>query len=461
MSTRKAFVSRRVFLENEIIPACIIVDSGKVTSIQPGDGSKISKSDVSEIINVGDQLIMPGVVDCHVHVNEPGRTAWEGYLTATKAAAAGGVTTIVDMPLNSIPSTVTLPAFTTKLSEAAGKCYVDVGFWGGIVPGNQNELVPMLNAGVMGFKCFLIHSGVDEFPHVDRSDLEQAFPILQGTSAVVLFHAEVDCGCGSSTYIEKEPRKYETFLESRPDQMELEAIKLVCELCLKYRVRCHIVHLSTAKALPIIIEARKAGAPLTVETCHHYLSLEAETIPDGATQYKCCPPIRGKSNQDLLWEALKDGHIDMVVSDHSPCTADLKVLDTGDFLCAWGGIASVQLGLSLFWTNCLRHDMTLVDLVQLLCRKTAEMANLGHRKGAIKEGYDADFVIWDPDSTFKVTEKNIHFKNKITPYMGKELKGVVQSTIVQGVTVYDRGEFSEAPRGHFMLNEKNKSQSAL
>ncbi|CAG2239479.1 allB [Mytilus edulis] len=317
---------------------------------------------------------MPGVVDCHVHVNEPGRTAWEGYLTATKAAAAGGVTTIVDMPLNSIPSTVTLPAFTTKLSEAAGKCYVDVGFWGGIVPGNQNELVPMLNAGVMGFKCFLIHS---------------------------------------------EPRKYETFLESRPDQMELEAIKLVCELCLKYRVRCHIVHLSTAKALPIIIEARKAGAPLTVETCHHYLSLEAETIPDGATQYKCCPPIRGKSNQDLLWEALKDGHIDMVVSDHSPCTADLSLRHSTNTIASAVVIAShskykemeafdgilpqlVCAGLSLFWTNCLRHDMTLVDLVQLLCRKTAEMANLGHRKGAIKEGYDADFVVWDPDSTFKV-----------------------------------------------------------
>ena len=404
---------------------------------------------------------MPGVVDAHVHVNEPGRTAWEGYVTATKAAAAGGVTTIVDMPLNSIPSTVTLPAFHTKLAEAGGKCHVDVGFWGGIVPGNEKELLPMLSAGVMGFKCFLIHSGVDDFPSVDRSDLEKAFQVLQGTSTVVLFHAEVDCGCASTSSSTKGPRKYETFLESRPENMELEAIKLVCEMCLKYRVRCHIVHLSAAKALPMIIKTKEAGAPLTVETCHHYLSLESETIPDGATEYKCCPPIREKSNQEQLWDALKKGYIDMVVSDHSPCTPDLKDLEKGDFMSAWGGIASVQLGLTLFWTNCLRHDMTLVELVNLLCKRTADMASLGHRKGSIKEGYDADFVIWDPDASYTVHKNSIHFKNKITPYMGKVLRGVVHSTIVRGVKVYDKEEqFLGKPHGNFLLNKTDPVKNA-
>uniref|UniRef100_K1R1D5 allantoinase n=1 Tax=Magallana gigas TaxID=29159 RepID=K1R1D5_MAGGI len=330
-----------------------------------------------------------------------GRTSWEGYTTATRAAAAGGITTIVDMPLNSIPSTTTLDAFRTKLDAAKNQCFVDVAFWGGIVPGNAEELKPMLNAGVVGFKCFLIHSGVDDFPHVEQADLETALKTLQGTDATVLFHAEMDCACNGS---KGNPEEYRTFLESRPAVMEEKAIDLVCEMCLKYKVKCHIVHLSAASALPSIVAAKEKGAPLTVETCHHYLSLNAETVPNGNTLYKCCPPIREKKNQDLLWDGLKKGYIDMVVSDHSPCTPDLKLLDKGDFMAAWGGVASVQFGLSLFWTNCRNYGMNLFDMVKLMCENTAKLASLSHRKGAIRAGYDADFVIWDPDVPFEVSK---------------------------------------------------------
>ncbi|OWF41243.1 allantoinase, mitochondrial-like [Mizuhopecten yessoensis] len=449
-STRKAFRGNRVVLDGTVEKACIVVEHGKIVDILKGEAAyDINKDDFCMVVDAGNDVIMPGVVDSHVHVNEPGRTMWEGYWTATEAAAVGGTTTIVDMPLNCIPSTTSCSAFATKLEYAQNKCFVDVGFWGGIVPNNQDELRPMLNAGVLGFKCFLIHSGVDDFPAVTRSDLEVAMEILQDTDAVILFHAEMDCSCGSPTA--GEPKEYQTFLDSRPDVMEIEAIKLVCELCLKYRVKCHIVHLSSATALPLIVEAKRQGAPLTVETCHHYLSLEAENVPGGATQYKCCPPIRSKHNQEALWEGIQSGHIDMVVSDHSPCTPDLKELATGDFTTAWGGIASVQFGLSLFWTSCQKYDLTLHDVVRLLCCNTAQLAGLGHRKGAIQTGYDADFVIWDPQASYQVTIGMIRHKNKLTPYEGRQLQGVVKTTVVGGATVYDNNATVRSPRGNMLL----------
>nr|XP_029512341.1 allantoinase, mitochondrial-like [Oncorhynchus nerka] len=352
-STVSAVRSSRVLCGTVIRPALIVIKEGKIHKILPdSSGSTGYTAAGCEVLDVGDHLVMPGIVDCHVHVNEPGRTTWEGFWTATRAAAAGGVTTIVDMPLNSIPPTTTLDNFHEKMAAASGKCFVDTAFWGGVVPGNQLELLPMIRAGVAGFKCFLIHSGVEEFPHVTDEDLHIAMKQLQGTGSVLLFHAERDVPLP----LEKEerdvplqseeadPKEYSTFLKSRPDVMELEAIRTVTELCLKYQVHCHIVHLSSAQPLALIQAAKQAGAPLTVETTHHYLSLSAEHIPAGATQFKCCPPIRGVANQEQLWSALKAGQIDMVVSDHSPCTPDLKRLDSGDFTQAWGGISSLQFG---------------------------------------------------------------------------------------------------------------------
>ncbi|XP_048397652.2 allantoinase, mitochondrial [Stegostoma tigrinum] len=442
--------SRKVLLDSGICPAHIIIEGGKIVDIVP-EGVTAPQGTSQQILDVGDLLVMPGVVDSHVHVNEPGRTDWEGYWTATRAAAAGGITTIADMPLNSIPPTTTLENFRTKLQAARDKCFVDTAFWGGIVPGNQSALRPMIKAGVPGFKCFLINSGVDEFPHVTEADLQPALSQLQGTGRVLLFHAERKLEHVTPQL--NNPRDYTTFLVTRPDEMEVDAIRIVIKLCLQYRVHCHIVHLSTAEALPLINEARRAGAMLTVETTHHYLSLAAEDIPEGATHYKCCPPIRARRNQERLWSALKAGKIDMVVSDHSPCTADLKLLQSGDFLKAWGGISSLQFGLPLFWTSARQRGFSLQDVVNLMCKNTARLCGLENRKGSLVVGKDADLVIWDPDREFEVKDASIHHKNKLTPYLGRRLQGEVFATIVRGKIVYLQGKFSDKPLGeHILIN---------
>ncbi|XP_030647180.1 allantoinase, mitochondrial [Chanos chanos] len=456
-SAVSAVRSQRVLYGKEVRPALIIIKDGKIHNILPDPGDTLYTA--GEVLDVGNSLVMPGIVDCHVHVNEPGRTTWEGYWTATRAAAAGGVTTIVDMPLNSIPPTTTLSNFHEKLQAATGQCFVDTAFWGGVVPGNQMELRPMVQAGVAGFKCFLIHSGVDEFPHVTDNDLHTAMKQLQNTGSVLLFHAEREIQ--QPVAEDGDPSEYSTFLRSRPDIMELEAIRTVAELCLQYQVRCHIVHLSSAQPLQIIRAARQAGAPLTVETTHHYLSLSAEDIPIGATQFKCCPPIRGMANQEQLWSAVKAGDIDMVVSDHSPCTPDLKRLDSGDFIQAWGGISSLQFGLSLFWTSASKRGFTLADVVRLLCKEPAQLCRLDNQKGNLSPGYDADLVIWDPEKEFKVKEENIHHKNKLTPYLGLTLRGEVQATIVRGRVVYTSGSFSPQPLGKHLLVNHAKTHAAL
>uniref|UniRef100_A0A4W6EV35 allantoinase n=1 Tax=Lates calcarifer TaxID=8187 RepID=A0A4W6EV35_LATCA len=436
-SVVSAVRSKRVLIGNDVRPAVVIIKDGKIHQIL--SESNFSVGVGCEVLDVGDSVVMPGIVDSHVHVNEPGRTSWEGFWTATKAAAAGGVTTIVDMPLNSIPPTTTLGNFHEKLREATGKCFVDTAFWGGVIPGNQV---------VAGFKCFLIHSGVEEFPHVTNCDLHAAMKQLQGTGSVLLFHAELDVQ--QTTEESGDPSQYSTFLESRPDVMEVEAIRTVTELCLQYQVRCHIVHLSSAKPLKLIQKARQAGAPLTVETTHHYLSLCAENIPAGATQFKCCPPIRGSNNQEQLWSALKAGQIDMVVSDHSPCTPDLKKLDTGDFSQAWGGISSLQFGLPLFWSSAKKRGFQLSDVVRLLSRKTAQLCGLDNQKGSLGPGYDADLVIWDPEREFE-----------ITPYLGITLQGVVYATILRGRLVYKEGSFCPEPLGKHLLIPQRKNQAQL
>ncbi|RVE73801.1 hypothetical protein OJAV_G00034820 [Oryzias javanicus] len=449
--------SRRVLFADGVRPAVVVIKDGKIHQIL----SDSTHEEVGcEVWDVGDSVLMPGIVDCHVHVNEPGRTSWEGFWTATRAAAAGGVTTIVDMPLNSIPPTTTLNNLQEKLKEATGKCFVDTAFWGGVIPGNQLELRPMIQAGVVGFKCFLIHSGVDEFPHVADSDLHTAMKQLQDTGSVLLFHAEKD--------VHEKPEetadscRYSTFLQSRPDIMEVEAIRTVIHLCLQYRVRCHIVHLSSAEPLKLIEEARQAGAPLTVETTHHYLNLRAESIPAGATQFKCCPPIRSAANQEQLWSALKRGLIDMVVSDHSPCTPDLKKLDCGDFMQAWGGISSLQFGLPLFWGSASKRGFQLPDVVRFLSREPAQLSSLGTRKGRLACGFDADLVVWDPEREFEIKETSIHHRNKLTPYLGLTLRGLVRATVLGGRLVYKDGCFHPQPLGRLLLiaeedrNKKNQ-----
>ncbi|XP_077054980.1 allantoinase, mitochondrial isoform X3 [Siphateles boraxobius] len=315
------------------------------------------------------------------------------------------------------------------------------------------ELRPMVGAGVAGFKCFLIHSGVDEFPHVNDTDLHAAMKQLQGTDSVLLFHAEREVQHPATE--KGDPHEYSTFLRSRPDIMELEAIRTVTLLCLQYKVRCHIVHLSSAQPLELIRAARRAGAPLTVETTHHYLNLTAENIPARATQFKCCPPIRDTANRELLWSALKAGEIDMVVSDHSPCTPDLKCLDRGDFTQAWGGISSLQFGLSLFWTSASKRGFSFSDAVRLLCKEPARLCRLDNQKGSLIPGHDADLVIWDPEKEFMVKEDNIHHKNKLTPYLGLALRGKVKGTIVRGRLVYSHGSFSTQPLGkHLFIQHK-------
>jgi allantoinase len=407
------------------------------------------------VIEAGEpSILMPGLVDTHVHINEPGRTDWEGFETATRAAAAGGVTTLVEMPLNSIPPTTTLAGFREKLAAASGKCTVDVGFWGGVVPGNFSELAPLSEAGVLGFKCFLVPSGVDEFPNVTEADLLEAMPELKRLGAVLIVHAEVpeviDEALKEEGVAQADARKYSTFLKSRPREAEDRAVALMIRLARETGARVHIVHHSSADSLPALREARAAGLPLTVETCPHYLCFAAEDVPDGATEFKCCPPVRERENREQLWGALDEGLIEMVVSDHSPCPPGMKALGTGNFLEAWGGISSLQLRLPVMWTLARERDYAVDHLAEWLSAAPARLVGLGGRKGSIAVGRDADFVIWDPQAEFRVEPAMLHHRHKLTPYNGQRLSGVVLATYLHGEKIYDRGQFSIKPVGRLL-----------
>ena len=428
---------RRVVTEHGIEPASVHVTRSYVSSISIYEDVPAG----AELIEAFDSIVMPGLVDTHVHVNEPGRTDWEGFETATRAAAAGGVTTIVDMPLNSIPATTTLEGLNTKLEAARDKLHVDVAFWGGVVPGNKEELAKLWAAGVVGFKCFLIHSGVDEFPNVTESDLRAAMPELARLGALLIVHAEVPRpleACRQST--DSPSRSYRTFLDARPREAENEAVALMIRLCRDTGCRVHIVHHSSAEALPMLRNAKRFGLPISAETCPHYLHFAAEDIADGATEFKCCPPIRERENRERLWEALKGGTLDFVVSDHSPCPPDMKLCEQGDFLNAWGGISSLQLRLPIMWTEGSARGCTIEDLTKWLCREPARQVGLHTLKGAIKGGYDADIVIWDPEREFKVEPTMLHHRHKLSPYNGEVLRGAVEKTFVRGRMVYDGGE---------------------
>lgn len=435
-------------------PASIHVSGGVIKSVGRYDDRP---ADASTVIEVGEaSVIMPGLVDTHVHVNEPGRADWEGFDTATRAASAGGVTTLVDMPLNSIPPTTTLEGFRRKLEAAREQCHVDVAFWGGVVPDNRAELPALYEAGVVGFKCFLVPSGVEEFPHVSESELRPALRVLAEMDALLIAHAELPGPIDEATQKEaarpeSDPREFTTFLRTRPGEAEDEAVALMIRLSRETKARVHIVHHSSAGSLDMLREAQRAGVRITVETCPHYLFFAAEDVPAGAPEFKCCPPIRERENREKLWAALEDGTIGMIVSDHSPAPPGMKCLETGDFLAAWGGISSLQLRLPIVWTLLRERGLSLARLSEWTASRPAGLVGLQKEKGAIEAGRDADFVIWNPDASFTVEPSMIHHRHKLTPYMGQKLYGVVEATYLRGQKIYERGKFAGEPLGRLII----------
>lgn len=439
---------RRVVFDDHVAPAAIHIRDERIERVADFDHIP---SDCELLETDDDSVIMPGLVDTHVHINSPGRTEWEGFETATLAAAAGGVTTLVDMPLNSIPPTTSPAGLRAKLATAGDTCFVDVGFWGGVVPGNTHELSALKAEGVVGFKCFLVPSGVDEFPHVTEEDLREAMPEISRLNSLLIVHAELPGPISEVTPVVNQGSDYSTFLSSRPRRAENAAIDLLIQLSREFGTRVHIVHLSSADAIPAIRNAQDAGIKITAETCPHYLHFVAETVPMGATEFKCCPPIRERENRERLWAGLKSGTISFVVSDHSPCPATMKLIDRGDFLNAWGGIASLQLRLPVTWTEARKRGFSLNDLHRWLCSEPAKQVGLEDRKGSIAAGLDADLVVWNPDRQFKVKPAELLHRHKLTPYNGESLNGVVQNTFLRGRKIYDGHEVKGPAAGNLLL----------
>jgi len=421
--------AKRAVFPDGIRPAVVVVDDERITALLE-DGAAVEAQE--EVVVPDDQVLMPGLVDSHVHVNEPGRTPWEGYESATRAGLAGGITTILDMPLNSSPPTTTVANLEAKEEAAQGKLSVDVGFWGGAVPGNIDQMAPLWDKGVFGFKCFTAHSGIDEYGYLGYEGVKEVLAELAELDAVLIVHAE------DSRILAEAPQditdQYATFLASRPRAAENTAIEQVLAAARETGARVHILHLSSAEALPAIRAAKQEGVKVTVETCPHYLTFASELIPDGATEYKCCPPLRENDNRKALWEGLKDGTIDHIASDHSPCTVDLKVKDTGDFGKAWGGVASVQLGLPAGWTAGEEFGIELSDIARWLAANPCASFRVSG-KGSIAVGNDADFAVVAPEETFVVDVEDLEHKNKISPYQGRTLRGVVKRTVLRGRTV--------------------------
>ena len=440
----QTFRSRRCVLPNGVRPASIHVRDGVIADVTDySDGSS-----GRPIVDAGDLVVSPGLVDTHVHVNEPGRTEWEGFEAATRAAAAGGVTTIVDMPLNSIPATTSVAALEAKRSAAAGQCWVDVGFWGGVVPGNLDDLAGLARAGVLGFKCFLVPSGVDEFEHVNPHEVHAALDVLADLDRPLLVHAELP---DALLLIDRsaDPRRYATWLNSRPPESEHAAIAMLIDAVRRTGGHVHIVHLAASGALGALQQARRDRLPVTVETCPHYLFFTAEEIRDGETSLKCAPPIRDRHNRDLLWRALLDGDIDLVATDHSPAPPALKAIEAGDFVRAWGGIASLQLGLAVVWTAASRHGVGVDRVSEWMSAAPARLAGLDRTKGRIAPGFDADLVVWDPDHEWVVDPSRLYHRHAVTPYAGSHLRGRVVRTFLRGQEIFD-GTVLESARGRLL-----------
>jgi allantoinase len=436
--------ARRVVLPGGTRPAAVRVERAGPGGMGswPGVGGRIAEvgpydqapRGADTVTLADDEVLLPGLVDTHVHVNEPGRADWEGFATATRAAAAGGITTLIDMPLNSIPPTTSAAALRLKRAAAAGQVHVDVGFWGGAVPGSEGCLAGLHAAGAFGFKVFLADSGVPEFPPVGRHELDGVMARAAVLGSVMLVHAE-DAAVIASSPGPAGPA-YQAFLRSRPPEAEVAAVAQVIDAAQRTGARVHVLHLSAAGALPLLAAARRRGAAVTAETCPHYLALAAEDIPDGATQFKCCPPIRDRANRERLWQALRDGIIDCVVSDHSPCPPGLKRLDDGDFGAAWGGISSVQLSLPVVWTQARERGLSLDDVARWMAARPAEIAGLAG-KGSIAPGFDADLVAFAPEDSFPVEPRRLHHRHRLTPYAGQRLHGVVRRTWLRGAPAGD------------------------
>ena len=435
----KAYLSNRIVTPNGIRSGALLVEGERIRGVAAtGDVPADATQE-----DLGDAAILPGLVDSHVHINEPGRTEWEGFRTATKAAAAGGYTMIVDMPLNCVPATTNVSALDAKRRAAQGKCWVDWAAWGGVVQDNHDQIEPLAQAGALGFKCFLVHPGIDEFEMINEQGLREALPHVARTGLPLLVHAELPGPIGAATEQLKgaDWSKYTTYLHSRPDEAELAAIQLMLSLCRQYGFRLHIVHLATGMALDLLRAARAENLPLSVETCPHYLHLDAETIADGATQCKCAPPVRGRANRELLWQGLKEGMIDLVVSDHSPCPPAMKGLQEGNFQNAWGGIASLSAALPIMWTEAQRRGFALSDIVRWMAEEPARLAGCDTRKGRIAAGCDADFVVFDTKTEYTLTGDRLHHRHAVSPYLGENLRGLVKRTYVRGRVVFQDGEF--------------------
>ena len=436
-------------------PGAVVVRDGRIAEVVAPERAPAA----ARRVDAESALILPGLVDTHVHVNDPGRTDWEGWATAARAAAAGGVTTLVDMPLNSIPATTSVAALQAKARAATGQSLVDYGFWGGVVPGNQDDLHALLDAGVLGFKCFLVPSGVDEFAHVTERELRPAMQSLAERDAVLLAHCELPGPIERATAAARgDPRRYATWLATRPPEAELEAIDLLLALARDTGCRVHVVHLATAAGLELVAAARAAGVRVSVETCPHYLTFAAEEIADGATAFKCAPPIRDRANRERLWAGLRGGAIDLVATDHSPAPPGLKCLESGNFLSAWGGVASLEVALAALWTGARGRGATPVDLARWLCEGPARLARLD-RKGRIAPGCDADLVVFDPDATFTVDAARLHQRHKVTPYEGLTLAGMVRQTFVRGTLVYEDGRFRGPVAGQWLQGGKGEAGS--
>jgi allantoinase len=452
----RILLSSRTVTPEGVRDAAVVVREGRIAAIEPGPGAA-RRYPPEQLVELGDAWLLPGLVDTHVHVNQPGRTEWGGFRAVTRAAAAGGVTTLVDMPLNSIPATSSAAALRVKLAAASRTARrVDYGFWGGLVPGNAGSagvLEKLAGAGALGFKCFLVPSGVDEFEPVTEAHLRAAMPVIARLGLPLLVHAELPGPIEAAIAAAPagaDPRRYATWLASRPPEAEVEAIRLVLRLCNQTGCAVHVVHLSAAEALPDLIRARGRGLPVTVETCPHYLTFDAESIPDGATAFKCAPPLRARANRERLWEALAAGHIDLVASDHSPCPPGLKRLESGDFMAAWGGIASLELGLAALWTEARARGFTPEHLARWMSERPARLAGLAERKGRIAVGAEADFVEWDADAEWTVEPSKLHQRSPVTPYAGRVLRGVVRRAYVRGQVVFDSGQFPEPSIGRWV-----------
>ena len=441
----KSFIIRgeRTVLPDAVRPASIHVEEGRVVAV----GAYSDRPTGVAELNAGELVVLPGLVDTHVHVNEPGRTEWEGFAHATRAAAAGGVTTLIDMPLNSIPASTDVSGLEAKRKAAHGQCYVDVGFWGGVVPGNTADLEALASAGVRGFKCFLSPSGVDEFEQVTEQDLRDALPIVAKLGLPLLVHAEMPALLGTPR---GDPRSYSTWLDSRPPMAEQAAIELLVRLAREYQAHIHVVHLASADALPVLRAARGAGIPVTVETCPHYLTFASEEIRPGATPFKCAPPIRERGHRERLWQALMSGDIDFVATDHSPAPPSLKRIEDGNFVEAWGGIASLQIGLAAVWTGAAPRGAGMLDLARWLSAAPSRLAGLHGIKGSIVAGADADLVFWDPDAEQTIDPARLYHRHPVSPYAGSTMRGRVMKTLLRGAVIFDDGECIGHAAGRFI-----------